>query len=146
MGPLVSEAQMKRVLEYVEIGKKEGAKLVTGGDQPKGEKYGSGYYVNPTIFSDVKSDMRVVQEEIFGPVVVVQKFSSEEEAVELANDSLFGLAGAVFTNDITRAHRVVKAIASWNYLGQCLPQYLYRVPMGWLQTKWMGPRARDFWS
>ncbi|MBP6746973.1 aldehyde dehydrogenase family protein, partial [bacterium] len=72
--------------------------------------YGSGYYVNPTIFSDVKSDMRIVQEEIFGPVVVVQKFSSEEEAVELANDSLFGLAGAVFTNDITRAHRVVKQL------------------------------------
>ncbi len=110
MGPLVSESQLKRVLEYIEIGKKEGAKLVTGGDQPKGEKYGSGYYVNPTIFSDVKPDMRVVQEEIFGPVVVVQKFSTEEEAIELANNSVFGLAGAVFTNDITRAHRVVKQL------------------------------------
>jgi betaine-aldehyde dehydrogenase len=110
MGPLVSEVQMKRVLEYIELGKKEGAKLVTGGSQPKGDKYGQGYYVNPTIFSNVKADMRIVQEEIFGPVVVVQKFKTEEEAIELANDSAYGLAGAVFSNDITRAHRVVKAL------------------------------------
>jgi betaine-aldehyde dehydrogenase len=110
MGPLVSEMQMKRVLEYIEIGQKEGAKLVTGGDRPKGEKYLDGFYINPTIFSDVKSDMRIVQEEIFGPVVVVQKFKTQEEAVELANDSAFGLAGAVFTNDITRAHTVVKQL------------------------------------
>lgn len=110
MGPLVSESQLKRVLEYIEVGKKEGAKLVTGGDQPKGEQFGQGYYVNPTIFANVKSDMRIVREEIFGPVVVVQKFKSEEEAVEMANDSDYGLAGAVFTKDITRAYRVVKQL------------------------------------
>jgi betaine-aldehyde dehydrogenase len=110
MGPLVSEQQMKRVLEYIEIGKKEGARLLTGGDKPTGERFGAGYFVNPTIFVDVKSDMRIVQEEIFGPVVVVQRFSSEDEAIELANDTAYGLAGAVFTRDITRAYRVVKAI------------------------------------
>lgn len=110
MGPLVSETQLKRVMEYIEIGKKEGAKLETGGDRPSGEQLGNGYYVNPTIFSNVKSDMRIVQEEIFGPVVVVQTFKTEEEAVELANDSDFGLAGAVFSNDVTRAHRVVKQL------------------------------------
>ncbi|OPZ89850.1 MAG: Betaine aldehyde dehydrogenase [bacterium ADurb.Bin425] len=110
MGPLVSESQMKRVLEYIEVGKKEGAKLVTGGERLKGDKFGEGFYVSPTIFRDVKSDMRIVQEEIFGPVVVVQKFKSEEEAVELANDSDYGLAGAVFTKDITRAHKVVKQL------------------------------------
>ncbi len=110
MGPIVSEVQMKRVLDYIEIGQKEGAKLITGGDQPKGEKYGEGYYINPTIFADVKPDMRIVQEEIFGPVVVIQKFKGEDQAVELANDSAYGLAGAVFTNDITRAHTVVKKL------------------------------------
>jgi len=110
MGPIVSEQQMKRVLEYNEIGKKEGAKIETGGDQPTGDKYAGGYFINPTIFVNVKQDMRIVQEEIFGPVVVVQKFSNEEEAIEMANDSPYGLAGAVFTHDITRAHRVVKAI------------------------------------
>jgi betaine-aldehyde dehydrogenase len=110
MGPLVSDTQRKRVMDYVEIGKKEGAKLVCGGEIPKGEKYAGGYYMTPTIFTDVKPDMRIVQEEIFGPVVVIQKFKTEEEAIRLANDSPFGLAGAVFSNDITRAHRVVKAI------------------------------------
>jgi betaine-aldehyde dehydrogenase len=110
MGPLVSEPQLKRVMDYIEIGKGEGAKLEVGGDRPTGEKYGKGYYVNPTIFTNVKPEMRICQEEIFGPVVVVQPFQSEEEAVQLANDSDFGLAGAVFSNDITRAHRVVKQL------------------------------------
>jgi betaine-aldehyde dehydrogenase len=110
MGPLVSEPQLKRVMEYIEVGKREGAKLEVGGDRPSGEKFGQGYYVNPTIFTNVKSEMRICKEEIFGPVVVVQQFKSEEEAVELANDTDFGLAGAVFSNDVTRAHRVVKQL------------------------------------
>jgi betaine-aldehyde dehydrogenase len=110
MGPLVSEAQLKRVLDYIEIGRKEGAKIELGGDQPSGNKYGKGYYVNPTVFTNVNPKMRIVQEEIFGPVAVVQKFKSEEEAVELANDTPYGLAGAVFTSEVTRAYRVIKAI------------------------------------
>ena len=110
MGPLVSEKQYKRVLEYIEIGQREGAKLEIGGDTPKGEKYKGGYFINPTIFTNVKPEMRIVQEEIFGPVVVLQKFRTEEEAIELANGTPYGLAGAVFTNDLARAHRVVKAI------------------------------------
>lgn len=110
MGPLVSETQYKRVLEYIEIGKKEGAKLLCGGTKAEGKNLEGGYYVAPTIFSNTKPDMKIVQEEIFGPVAVIQKFSNEKEAIELANDSDFGLAGAVFTNDITRANRVVKAI------------------------------------
>lgn len=110
MGPLVSETQMKRVMEYIEVGKKEGAKLEVGGDKPADKNLGNGYFVSPTIFSNVKPDMRIAQEEIFGPVVVIEKFKTEDEAIELANDSQYGLAGAVFSNDITRAHRVVKAI------------------------------------
>ncbi|MBZ0189828.1 MAG: aldehyde dehydrogenase family protein [Candidatus Obscuribacterales bacterium] len=110
MGPLVSETQHKRVMEYVKIGEKEGARLVCGGDRPKGSGLDKGYYINPTIFTDTKPDMRIVQEEIFGPVAVLQKFSKEEEAIELANGTKFGLAGAVFTNDITRANRVIKAL------------------------------------
>jgi len=110
MGPLVSETQLKRVMDYIEIGKREGAKLVTGGDRPEGGRFGNGYYVNPTIFSNTKPDMRIVQEEIFGPVAVLQKFSKEEEAIKLANDTQYGLAGAVFTNDITRANRVIKSL------------------------------------
>lgn len=110
MGPLVSEQQMKRVLEYIEIGRKEGAKLETGGEKLEGKAYGKGYYVSPTIFTGVSQNMRIVQEEIFGPVAVVQKFKTEEEALEMANNSPYGLAGAVYTNDVTRAYRVVKGI------------------------------------
>jgi betaine-aldehyde dehydrogenase len=110
MGPLINETQLKRVRDYIEVGKKEGARLDLGGDSPQGEKYEKGYYVNPTIFSNVKPEMRIVQEEIFGPVAVVQKFKTEDEALQLANNSAYGLAGAVFTNDVTRAYRVVKGI------------------------------------
>ena len=110
MGPLVSEPQLKRVLEYIAIGQKEGAKLALGGDRPSGAKYEGGYYVNPTLFTNTKPDMRIVQEEIFGPVAVVQRFSDEANAIELANGTPFGLAGAVFTNDVTRAYRVIKAV------------------------------------
>lgn len=110
MGPLVSEAQMNRVLDYIDIGTREGARLQFGGKRLKGDRFGGGYYVEPTLFTDVRPEMRIVQEEIFGPVAVVQKFKSEEEAIELANGTDFGLAGAVFTGCVTRAHRVVRAI------------------------------------
>lgn len=110
MGPLVSELQMKRVMEYIEVGKKEGAKLESGGEQLSGKQFGKGYYIAPTVFTNVQPTMKIVQEEIFGPVAVVQKFKTEEEAIELANGTPFGLAGAVFTNDVTRAFKVVKAI------------------------------------
>ncbi|MBI4533331.1 MAG: aldehyde dehydrogenase family protein [Candidatus Melainabacteria bacterium] len=110
MGPLVSEQQLKRVLDYIEIGRTEGAKLEVGGDQPKGGKYEGGYYVNPTIFTGATTNSRIVQEEIFGPVAVVQEFTTEDEAIYLANGTPYGLAGAVFTNDITQATKVVKAL------------------------------------
>jgi betaine-aldehyde dehydrogenase len=110
MGPLVSRKQLDRVAEYVEIGLQEGATLMLGGDQPSGGRFENGYYLNPTIFAGVNSGMRIVQEEIFGPVAVVEKFSNEKEAIALANETRYGLAGAVFTNDITRAYKVIKAI------------------------------------
>jgi betaine-aldehyde dehydrogenase len=106
MGPLVSERQRDRVEHYVEIGKREGATLACGGgrlDRP-------GWYFQPTIFVDTKPSMRIVQEEIFGPVLVVQRFADEDEAVRLANDTVYGLAGAVFTGDAARAHRVVRKL------------------------------------
>ncbi|MGK3847898.1 aldehyde dehydrogenase family protein, partial [Enterococcus faecium] len=78
---LVSEQQLNRVMDYIDIGKKEGAKLEVGGERLKGDKYENGYFVSPTIFTQVKPDMRIVQEEIFGPVVVIQPFKTEEEAI-----------------------------------------------------------------
>ncbi len=110
MGPLVSEMQLGRVMDYIETGMREGATLETGGDRLAGGRFANGYFVSPTIFSTTGPTMRIVQEEIFGPVAVVESFDTETEALELANGSIYGLAGAVFTNDATRAYRVSKAI------------------------------------
>jgi aldehyde dehydrogenase (NAD+) len=93
MGPLISAAQLTRVLEYVEIGKREGARLVCGGKRPAHLK--RGYYLEPTIFADVTNDMRIAQEEIFGPVLVVIAYDDDEDAVRIANDSIYGLSGAI---------------------------------------------------
>jgi betaine-aldehyde dehydrogenase len=112
MGPLVSEAHMNKVLSYIEAGKKEGARLVCGGNRITEGGFAEGFFVAPTIFADCTPQMRIVQEEIFGPVMAVQKFSNEEEAIELANCTNYGLAGGVFSNDITRAFRVIKAVRS----------------------------------
>jgi len=116
MGPLVSKSQMERVLNYIEIGKQEGARLTTGGYQLTGEAYERGNYVAPTVFADVTGSMRIAQEEIFGPVVVIEKFSTEEEAFEMANDSIYGLGAAIFTKDVNRSLRFgkeVKAACMW---------------------------------
>jgi betaine-aldehyde dehydrogenase len=110
MGPLITEAHLNKVLNYVEIGKAEGATLLCGGGRLTGEKYGGGYYMEPAIFTDTTPDMRIVKEEIFGPVLVVQTFKDEAEAIRLANDTVYGLAGAVFTNDGAKAQRVVRKL------------------------------------
>ncbi|MEW9670427.1 aldehyde dehydrogenase family protein [Ammoniphilus sp. 3BR4] len=108
MGPLVSEDHMNTVLDYVEIGLKEGATLLCGGKRIFEGGLSDGYFVEPTIFTDTRPDMRIVQEEIFGPVLVIQTFKTEEEAIQLANGTEFGLAAAVFTNDGAKAHRVIR--------------------------------------
>jgi betaine-aldehyde dehydrogenase len=109
MGPLVAERQRDRVERYIQSGIDEGATLATGGGRPAGAP-ADGFYIEPTIFTDTKPGMRVVREEIFGPVLVVQTFADEAEAIKLANDSAYGLAGAVFTNDGARAHRVIRKL------------------------------------
>ncbi|KAI0087988.1 putative 1-pyrroline-5-carboxylate dehydrogenase [Irpex rosettiformis] len=105
-GPLVSEIQMKRVLGYVESGKAEGAKVLTGGSR-QGDK---GFFVPPTIFVNTTPDMKIVREEIFGPVCMIIKFKTEEEAIEHANDTEYGLSCQVFSQDISRALRVAHAL------------------------------------
>jgi len=110
MGPLVSQQHMEKVLHYIEIGKQEGATLVCGGYRITGGGLENGFFVAPTVFTDVTPDMRIVQEEIFGPVVVIQKFANEEEAIHLANCTDYGLAGGVFTNDGTKALRVIRKL------------------------------------
>ncbi len=110
MGPVISEQHMNKILNYIEIGKKEGAKLVCGGNRIFTEELKDGYFIEPTIFIDTTPDMRIVQEEIFGPVLAIQKFKDEADAIHLANDSIYGLAGGVFTNNSAKAHRVIKKL------------------------------------
>ena len=110
MGPLVSRAQRARVENYIRLGIEEGATLACGGTRPAGDPGDRGNFVLPTIFTNTQPQMRIVREEIFGPVLVVQIFDDEAEAVKLANDSPYGLAGAVFTVDGAKAHRVIRKL------------------------------------
>lgn len=110
MGPLVSKSHMETVLNYIETGKKEGAVLACGGSRITAGECADGYFVEPTIFINTTPDMTIVKEEIFGPVLAVQKFKDEAEAIKMANDSVYGLAGAVFTNDAAKAHRVIRKL------------------------------------
>ena len=116
MGPLISGDHLQDVLSYVQIGLEEGATLLCGGKRITEGELAKGYFMEPTIFTDTHPNMRIVKEEIFGPVLVVQTFKDEEEAIKLANDSVYGLAGAVFTQDGAKAQRVIsqlKAGITW---------------------------------
>jgi betaine-aldehyde dehydrogenase len=107
MGPIISPVHRERIEDYIETGRLEGAELLCGGER-LGGPLAEGNFIAPTIFDRTKRDMRIVQEEIFGPVLVVQTFGDEAEAIALANDTIYGLAGAVFTQDIGKAHRVIR--------------------------------------
>ena len=131
MGPLVTKEHMDRVLEYIKIGRDEGAKVVCGGERYTDGECADGYFVLPTIFDQCSPDMRIVREEIFGPVATVQSFSSEKEAVAMANDTCYGLAGAVFTSDSAKAMRVIKEIRAGITWINCYN-------LGYNQTPWGG--------
>jgi acyl-CoA reductase-like NAD-dependent aldehyde dehydrogenase len=108
MGPVISERQRQRILDYVEIGVGEGARLVAGGVVPPSLRDSKGFYVRPTVFADVNREMRVAREEVFGPFTVVIPFDTEADALAIANHSEYGLAAAVHTRDVARAHRVAR--------------------------------------
>ena len=110
LGPMISAGQRETSLEYLEIGQKEGARLVTGGDIPQVAGGAGGFYLRPAVLADVRNDTRVAQEEIFGPVACLIPFDTEEEAIRLANETEYGLSGSIWTRDLGRAIRVAKAI------------------------------------
>lgn len=119
LGPVVSREQMERVMSYVEAGKSEGARVLTGGNVIDSE----GYYIEPTIFTNVAPEMTIAQQEIFGPVLSVMEFTDEAEAIDLANNVMYGLAATLWTNDIGRAFRIAESIDAGIIWTNC-PHYL----------------------
>ena len=110
MGSQINERQLEKILSYVEIGKQEGARLICGGERITDGELAKGCFMRPTLLADVTNDMRVAQEEIFGPVACILKFKDEDEVIRMANDNAYGLGGAVWTRDLNRAIRVSRGI------------------------------------
>ncbi|OYD09061.1 aldehyde dehydrogenase family protein [Paludifilum halophilum] len=144
MGPLVSEAHMNKVLDYIRIGQEEGARLACGGKRLQSNGLDQGYFVEPTIFVDTKPDMRIVQEEIFGPVLAVQTFKDEEEAIRLANDTIYGLAGSVFTEDGAKAQRVIRKLRAGITWINCYHPTYNEAPWGGYKQSGIGRELGTF--
>jgi phenylacetaldehyde dehydrogenase len=130
MGPLISAEHRDRVLDYIRIGTNEGAEIVTGGKAPAGPDYEGGYFVEPTVLVNARPEARIMHEEIFGPVVAAVPFDTEEEVLELANNTRFGLGAAVWTRDISRAHRMAAAIESGQVWVNCYQACDSALPFG----------------
>ncbi len=110
LGPIANQDQYEKVLNYFEVAKEDGATLLAGGEKAEGEGLENGYYIKPTIYGDVSNDMRIAREEIFGPVGVLIPFDTEEEAIAIANDTEYGLAAGIWTQNLSRAHRVASRV------------------------------------
>lgn len=138
-GPLVSEEHYSKVLEYYELAKQEGANIVTGGGVPHfGDERDQGFYVEPTIWTGLGEDARCVKEEIFGPVCHIAPFDSEEEVIELANDTEYGLASTTWTSDLTKAHRVAKSLEAGINWVNCWFLRDLRTPFGGTKMSGIG--------
>jgi aldehyde dehydrogenase (NAD+) len=130
MGPLVSSEQYDRVKGYLKIGKDEGAKVKAGGEAATDGKLAKGYFIKPTVFTDVKNSMRIAQEEIFGPVVAAIPFKDEHDAVFQGNDTMYGLAAGVWTRDVSKAHKVARALKAGTVWVNCYNQMDPSSPFG----------------
>lgn len=139
-GPQVSQVQRDRILEYVASAKSEGAQLVLGG----GSKDGKGYFIEPTIFKDTNRDMKVVREEVFGPFVVIESFSSDKDAISKANDTQYGLGAAVFTENITRAHKVAAAIEAGMVWINSSQDSHFAIPFGGYKQSGVGRELGEY--
>lgn len=136
-GPQVTKQQYERVLSYVDAGKSEGATLVAGGEPHKNAN-GKGFFIAPTIFTNVTDKMRIYREEVFGPFVVLVSFKTEQEAIELANDTTYGLGSSIFTRDIVRAHRMARKIEAGMVWVNSSQDSDFRIPFGGVKMSGIG--------
>lgn len=143
LGAIVSKEQMETVLSYIETGKSEGAKLITGGE--RGDiGTGKGYFLKPTIFDDVQPEMRIAQEEIFGPVLATIRFDGVEDAVKKGNQTVYGLAAAVWTRDVSKAHRIVRELKAGTVWVNTYNLYDPALPFGGFKESGFGrDQGRD---
>ncbi|MBO0586709.1 betaine-aldehyde dehydrogenase [Sporosarcina sp. E16_8] len=137
-GPMISAEQRSKIEKYVEIGKEEGAKLIIGGGRPTDPSLANGFFYLPTIFTECTANMRIVQEEVFGPVLTIERFSSEEEVISLANDTIYGLAGAVWSRDILKAERVASQLRMGTVWINDFHPYFAQAPWGGYKQSGIG--------
>jgi acyl-CoA reductase-like NAD-dependent aldehyde dehydrogenase len=143
LGAIVSKEQMDSVLSYIEAGKNDGAKLVAGGGRAD-IGTGKGYFIQPTIFDDVTPDHRIAREEIFGPVLATIKFDNAEDAVAKANATVYGLAAAVWTKDVSKAHRIARAVKAGTVWVNTYNLYDPALPFGGFKESGFGrDQGRD---
>lgn len=147
MGPVINEAQMKNILNYVEIGKKEGAKLVLGGKRYTKGECSKGWFIEPTIFIDVKPHMRIFQEEIFGPVLSVSKAEDFEDAINMANNTEYGLSSSIYTNNIVYAMKAIQELeAGITYVNAPTIGAECHLPFGGVKNTGNGHREGGKWA
>ena len=138
VGPVVAERQRTRIEGYLESGREEGATVALGGGRPSGSDFATGWYVEPTVFSDVDNKMRIAQEEIFGPVLVVIPYDGDEQAVEIANDSNYGLCGSVWTTDNDRGLGVARRVRTGTYMLNTFAPMDFATPFGGFKESGVG--------
>jgi aldehyde dehydrogenase (NAD+) len=138
MGPVSTQPQLEKTLYYIDVAKQEGARVVLGGGRSTRPGTENGLFVEPTIFVDVRNDMRIAQEEVFGPVVAIIKFDTEEEAIAIANDSNYGLAAGVWTSDLRRAMTVPKRLEAGSVWVNAYRLVSYLAPFGGVKASGIG--------